>query len=454
MSKRKSVVGKKSSSPRMDGWKNVLTGIGVKGRDRREASCIEWELMDEQTAEELYAASDTAGKIVDEVVNEAFREGYELGADDENQLAGLTDEGERLKVDDKFQEAWKLARLYGGSGIIPIPRDVTQLNKPFIPERIDKIESLLVLSRWELPRQQIQYDIRSPNFSYPKSYRLCPRGGASKTGDFDQMNEVIHHSWVLRFDGAFLPRVKFLANNHWHDSVLNKCRQAIRNFDGAHSAISATLDDFSIAVMKLDGLARKIAEDKDDEILKRMEIANLSRSVMKTIMLDAEHEDYQYQDRQLSGVAEIVKQIGGRLVVASNMPHTKILGESPEGSNATGNSTTKDWYDHVASQQQAYVDPKLLTLWKWIMSAKKGPTKGQVPKGLKTVYAPLWQESEGEQAKTRFFQAQTDEKYIVNAVLDPTEVAVSRFGTGKYSLNTTLADDRTKLQKRKKTEET
>lgn len=425
---------------KFDGWKNILTGLGIKGRDKRESAIIEWEILMESPAENLYSQSDVAGKIVDEVISESFREGYTLKADDmPTEIQGaINDERERLKVDEKFQEAWRFARLYGGGAIIVIPRDITKLSQPFIPESVDEIQSLLVLTRWELPRGLIEYDIRSPNFGMPKNYRICPRGGAGETNGVDVMNEEVHHSRVLRFDGAFLPRINFLKNNHWHDSILNKAQRAIRDYDIAMSSVSATLEDFSIGVMKISGLQQALSEDNDGIIMKRMEINSLAKSVAKMIVLDADKESYEYQDRQLSGVADCVKLVAGRLVVASNMPHTKILGESPLGSNATGNSTTKDWLDHVKSQQVSYVDCRLLKLWKWILLAKKSPTGGKLPVGLKIHYPPLWQEPASVQADIRLKTAQADASDIAMSVLQPTEVAISRYGSGDYSTQTTL----------------
>lgn len=439
----------------MDGWKNILTGLGVKGRDRRESTVVDWEIMHETDAENLYSQSDVAGKIVDEVIHEAFREGYSVKADDftpETQLL-IIDERERLKVDEKFQEAWRYARLYGGAGIIIIPKDVTKLNTPFVPESIQEIQNLLVLTKWELPRQAIEFDIRSPNFGNPISYRICPRGGAGgKSSEADQMNEEIHHSRIIRFDGAFLPRMNYLKNNHWHDSVLNKAQKAIRDYEIAMSSVSATLDDFSIAVMKIKDLSKSVSEDKDDLIIRRMEIAQMARTVAKTIILDADNESYEYQNRALTGVADAVKIVAGRLVVASNMPHTKILGESPLGSNATGNSTTQDWNAFVKSQQTTYVDPRLLKLWKWIFLAKKSPTGGKIPAGLKLVYVPLWQEPASAQADVRLKTSQADQADIMSGILDPNEVAVSRYGSGEYSTQTILMkrNDRSRVVPPKK----
>lgn len=440
MAKKSKVMEAVKRAARMDGWKNILTGLGIKGKDRRKASRLEWEIMDETEADDFYSASDIARKVVGEVVADAFREGYELQADDlkkdKGLSGGLEEESQRLQVDDKLAEAWELSRLYGGSGIIAMPRDITKLSQPLIPESIDEIQSLLVLSRWELPRQTIETDVRSPNFARPKTYRICPRTGA------DQMNEEVHHSRVLRFDGAYLTRIRYFRNNLWHDSYLNVCKDPIRDYDAALAAVSATLDDFSIGVMKMKDLTRNVAEDADDLITRRLEIMNISRSVAKMIVIDADSEEFTYQDRQLAGVADCVKLIAGRLVVASNMPHTKILGESPQGSNATGNSTTKDWYDHVGSQQRRFLNPRLIALWKWILAAKKSPTRGKVPMGLKALYRPLWQEPDSVQAGMRFQQAQSDQIYIQNGVVEPAEVAISRFGSGEYSNETQLIDDR------------
>lgn len=423
---------------RMDGWNNILTGMNIKSRDRRASTMVEWNYMTEDEADEFYAGSDIARKIVDEIVEEGFREGYELKADDVTPelLKKLKDENQRLQIDEKMAEAAKLAREHGGSAIIPIPRDISLLEKPMVPGSITQIKSLLVLSRWELPRQQVETDIRNPNFGKPRSYRICPRTGAS------QMNVEVHHSWLVRFDGVYLPRVLYFRNNMWHDSVLNVARTAIRNYEGATDAVSNALDDFSIAVSSIKGLAQAISEDADDVVLKRLEIMNMSRSIARTMIIDADNEKFEYQNRSLTGLADSTAIITGRLVVTSGMPHTKILGESPEGSNATGNSTTKDWYDKVKAWQVKYIKPRGLALWTMVLSVKKSPTKGEVPDGLDMEFKALWQEPESVQATTRLATSQADQADITNGVLTPNEVAKSRYGSGTYSMETKLDNDR------------
>jgi phage-related protein (TIGR01555 family) len=439
MSKKKSAA-MAAFTTRLDGWKNVLTGLGIKGKDKRKSSQVSWCQMTEVEADELFSGSDTARKIVSEVVADALSKGYDFKAEEEiapELQSKLIEEGERLQVDAKIQEAWLTARQHGGAVILLIPNDLTKMNTPFVPEAVGEIKSLLVLSRWELAHDQVENDIRSSNYGLPRTYRINPKSARGANA-----NETVHYSRLIRFDGDWLPKQNFIKNNYWHDSVLNKAQEPIRDYDNAVSAVSAALDDYSVGVMKIKNLQQMIAEDKDDLVVRRMEIANLGKSVSKTVILDAESEEFTYQDRQLTGVADCVRLISGRLVVVSKMPHTKILGESPQGSNATGNSTTKDYYDYVKSEQENYLDPRLRLLWKWILLAKKSPTGGKVPAGFELVYAPLWQEPESVQADVRLKTSQADEIDIRNGVLDPNEVAVSRWGSGEYSRRTQLMAER------------
>ncbi|KKM23144.1 hypothetical protein LCGC14_1618110, partial [marine sediment metagenome] len=57
-------------------------------------------------------------------------------------------------------------------------------------------------------------------------------------------------------------------------------------------------------------------------------------------------------------------------------------------------------------------------------------------------WVPLWQLTEEEEAKRRKSVAESDAIYINSGVLDPTEVANSRFGGEVYSAETVLDDQR------------
>lgn len=423
-------IGKKVVA-RFDAWLNILTNMGVKNKDKRMGTSAYWAPMVETDCDALYAGSDVARKICEDLPSESFREGYEVKADaltdDVNKL--LLDETDRLKFNEKVLEAAVWARIYGGSAIIPITDNVLELAKPFNPNNIRRVRNLLVVSRFELIQAEIDNDIRSPNFGRPLTYRICPRG-------VNANNRIIHYSHVIRFDGAPLPRLLFQQNNYWHDSILNACQQPIADYESVMGSLTSALQDFSVGVFKIKGLHEQIAQGDDESVVNRMQIVSLTRSIARAIVVDADTEDFTYQDRTMSGVNEGVDKVSGRLVVASNMPHTRILGESPDGSNATGNSTTSQWYDTVASYQKNYLTERLIKLYDILFLQKEGPTKGVIPVGYEFEFAPLWQLPLPEEIAAREKQANIDEKYIQNGVTTPEQVTQSRFGSGKYSYET------------------
>jgi phage-related protein (TIGR01555 family) len=114
------------------------------------------------------------------------------------------------------------------------------------------------------------------------------------------------------------------------------------------------------------------------------------------------------------------------------------MGQAPAGLNATGDSDIRWFYDHVAASQVKELRPQLNRLVRILLRAKTGPTKGTEPESWKVVFPPLWEMTDLEKAELRNKQAQTDVAYIQAGVLDPSEVAVSRFGGEEYSTDTHL----------------
>ena len=53
-------------------------------------------------------------------------------------------------------------------------------------------------------------------------------------------------------------------------------------------------------------------------------------------------------------------------------------------------------------------------------------------------FNPLFQLDRETEEKSRFFQAQIDEKYINAGVVSKEEITQSRFGTGRYNYDTIL----------------
>lgn len=419
---------------RLDGWFNVFSGLGVKGRDKRVSNELSQEFMDEITAETLYAGDDVAAKIVDTLPEEALREWIEIkgiDADIEESIMGALDD---IGARNLLKQAWAWGRMYGGAALFLSIDDGMDPSEPVKEDRIYSIKSLTLLSRWELSPSQINSNIDSPFFGEPEIYRL------QTSQPTNYVETYIHHSRLLRFDGVVLPRRMRIQNNYWGDSVFTRSQTAIQNYNSANDSAVSALQDFSVGVFQMKNLSELISSGQEGIVRTRLELMNLSKSVIKSIVLDAD-ETFTHQSKSLTGVPEVLKSAAARLVVASGIPHTKLLGESPSGLGATGDSEERNYYDHVKNQQNVILRPVLDTLLRYLLLSKKGPTQGLIPDGWTYDFVPLWQMSDKENADMQYVIAQKDQIYIQNNVLDPHEVAVSRYGGEKFSLDTVIDMD-------------
>jgi phage-related protein (TIGR01555 family) len=124
------------------------------------------------------------------------------------------------------------------------------------------------------------------------------------------------------------------------------------------------------------------------------------------------------------------------------MPVTRMLGEAPAGLNGTAEQDGEFWREKVEGGRKWLV-PHLNKLARVIFSAQRvagepSPTGSEEPSDWQVEFPALRQLSELDEATLRKTQAETDHMYVQDGVLDPVEVAVSRFGGPGYSTETKL----------------
>ena len=69
---------------------------------------------------------------------------------------------------------------------------------------------------------------------------------------------------------------------------------------------------------------------------------------------DKEREDVSNVQTSLAGATDIVRQSLENVAAINRTPAVKLLGISPSGFNATGESDITNYYDHIRSQQELY----------------------------------------------------------------------------------------------------
>ena len=424
--------GKVATQERLDGWSNILTGLGQINKDKNLSTLPEVSFLDQGLVEALYQVDDISAKIVDLPVNEMFREGFKINIpDDDGRISDwIFEELERLKAMNHLIHMFKEGRLYGSACLFFGTKGSKEAKVPASPNQT--VDYLRVIDRYRLnpSTSNLDQDLSAEDFGYPLFYSLI--------GGMSDQSLTIHKSWIYRFDGVRLPYNLMQMNGYWGDSVLSRPFRIIQIFNSAYFALGGVVQDFNTPVFKLQNLVEMIAQNKEEKILQRMALAMLTSSVFKGIVLQTD-ESYERTSTTVTGVSDLVNSIKDRLATAAEIPHTILFSEAPGGSlGGTGTSEKMDWYDKIKALQSNIMTPALMEVIKRVCMAKGSITGGIMPENLTVEYFPLWQPTEKEQLETKKLQADIDSAYIASGVYSPEEVAVSRFGSGEYSYDTKL----------------
>lgn len=437
-----------------DGWKNISTGLGIQGRDKRLGSTFAGAPRLSHNVEflnELYHGDDLVARIINLTPQEMYREwidltaGTEEGRADQEMSALIIQKLDELGAQTHFTDAEVWSDLYGGSLIIIGADDKQDASEPLDMDRIETVDFLNVVDRFEVEVDSFYDDPMEDKFGLPKTYRLTatsdvqpPQGVTQIKGEF---NAIVHESRTIRFEGQRTSRRKRRENKGWGDSVLERYIDVIRDFQGASAGIMHLLHDFSQGVFKIKGLAKALASDKDQLVIKRLMMLDIARSIVRAVPLDADGEEFERRGAGVAGLADLYDRMMMRMSAATSYPVTMLFGRSPAGMNATGESDIRLYYDHVSARQETQARPRIEYLLQVLFHAKQGPTGGKEPDSWNFEFNPLFQESAKEKAEARLAVAKADEVYLRQGVLDPDEVANSRFGGDTYSPETMLDDE-------------
>lgn len=441
---------------REDAWANPQTGLGIMGLDKSRAAAFlpPWRVLDQELTS-LYNGSDIAAKIVGKRPEEMFRRGFEVEAPGID--ASATDDvreyaSERLDLETNLREGKRWGRLYGGCLLYMNIDDGRMPWEPLDEENIRSFDAIsLVDRRYSYVQSQYSgmgagsskygraqiYLISNAVAGYgwneyaSKSIEKVPERELRERG---AQVALVHETRCIRFDGNPADVVTRQNLAGWSWSVLQRVYDAMRQFDGAFDAAGYLLSDASQGVIKLQGLFKAITAGQRAALTARMQLMDQSRSVLRSIVLDAggpdgkNAEDFTRVPTPFSGIPELLDRMMLRMCAAADIPPQEIFGQGGGGLNAAGEAqaAVRKWYDGIESEQQNELGPQIKRVFRLLSLAKKGPLKGRDLK-WKVHFKPLWSPTDKELAETRYANAQRDAIYIEQGVVKPEEVAVDLF---------------------------
>lgn len=423
-----------NSGLRLDGWNNLFTGMGVASKDKNTATKFsKSSKLDEITLTFMYRFDGLAKRVINLPANEMVRMWFKVEGDPDSKIIDSLQEIHTKKITKKLLY-W--ARLFGGSlGVLGIDDGVGDLEKPVNMNRVKGLHFITPFDRHrvEWTTDDTYADPSHPKFGQPEIYTIYPINAAIPSFR-------VHETRTIRFDGEEIPDRSLHENNQWYDSVLQSVHDRLRSMGNIYGGVENIINEFVISTLQMDGLQDLIANGQEDLVQKRLNLIDMSKHILNTVLLDSE-EKFEKKSSTTTGLDKIIDKFIHGLSSVTGIPVVLLMGQSPAGLSATGDSDIRFWYDNVASMQ----DDDLLSQMNYLVDLCAIGLNIN-PDDVRVKFNPLWQPTEKETAETRKLTAETDEIYISNSVLTPEEIALSRFGGETYSSETQLlTEDRMSL---------
>jgi uncharacterized protein len=434
-----------SAALRLDGWTNVLSGMGTS-RDRSTATRFDSGVrISRQLADNLVHEDPLFRTIAMRPPQEMTRKGIEIAIDDDpGGGKAVSQVLEEIAARKTICAGITWAGVHGG-GILVVGADDGQedMATPLNEQGIRAVRWVNSLHRWQVRPLGKNEDPLSKGYGLPEAYEVLPGAGNAVAA-----GTVVHASRTIRLCGLATSADRRALLEGWDESVLLPVYETVRDFVAAHKGIAYQLSDGAVGKFRVKNLAQMLTQGETgaELIRTRLALLDMCKSAFRAIPLDSEGEDFTREAMPLSGVPEAFDRLASLISMATGMPQTVLFGRSPAGLSATGESDLSLWYDMIGARQEDELRDVWERIIRLVLLSKEGPTRGQEPAAWSFRFRPLWQESGKEQAEKRLITAQADAIYAaLPGGLTGTEIVESRYGGGEWSPETVLmltADER------------
>jgi hypothetical protein len=402
----------------------LFSGQGVRNQDRKVSTTFSAKnFMDEQELTDLYVDDGFAKRVVNLLPGDMLRAGFDIEGDPDELVCARLEE---LKAMREIERLLRWSRLFGGAiCVMGIDDGTLDMALPINETQIRNIIFLRVYDRYRITwtTGDLYNDPKNPKYGKVAVYTINPLGMQSFR---------VHESRCLVLDGIDIPDMARSMNNSWGASALQHCYEQIRSLGGIYGGLESIVDDFVTGTLAIKNLAGLINSDQSALVKERLEILDLSKHIINTILLDADNEVYTKHASSVAGLGDIVDKFFTALSITTGIPQRVFMGKQSGGLNNEGKGETDDWNNVVSVAQITELQPILEVLIRFIMLSKEGPFRGVEPDDWGIKFKPLEVMNEKEEAEIKKLHADTDTAYVNAGVLDAAEVALSRFGGEVY----------------------
>lgn len=377
----------------MDSLVNFVTGMGL-GKDKSAQTQYGFNIIDRSQLDFAYRGDWVARKVVNIPAQDSTREWRQWQAP-ATDIEKIEAEEKRLGLQRKVKLAMIKARLYGGAGLILGTGDTD----PSLPLNADSIgegglKYVHVVSRYDIASGLLNLDLMSEYYGQPEYYEIRSVAGRPAVR--------MHPSRMVRFIGNELPDPLMTVDGGWGDSILQVLDDAIKNVGLTTQSAAILVNEAKIDVINIPNLMQNIStKDYKDRLTERMTLANTSKSLLSTLLLDGE-EKWNRNVQTFTGLPDILKLYLTIACGAADIPDTRFIGQSKGGLGANGEENTRNYYDMISSEQNTELTPTLTPLDEVLIRS----ATGKRDKSTFFEWNPLWQMDEVQKATIGYQKAQ------------------------------------------------
>jgi len=334
---------------------NLVSGLGAWGKDKAAHRQFVLQLMNQQECDNAYRGDWIARKIVDIPAFDMTRE-WRTFQVDRKDISTMEAEEKRLGIRQKVHKAIWWARLRGGSGLV-LDDGASDLMRPLQINGKGDLKQVLVLPRNRLTAGTVQWDPYDPdgNFDLPTYYNLA--GG--------QRGSVqVHHSRVITFMGAPIPDDDTGSGETkvYGDPILLAVRDAVMQASATNQGISSMIEEAKVDVVKVPGLLGAVlTKEFRDQMQTRWELAAMLKALNGVLLIDG-NEEWERKEINFAGMTDVAKLFLQVVSGAADIPATRMIGQAPQGMNATGESDLQNYEAMIGAKQRNDLDPRMARL--------------------------------------------------------------------------------------------
>ncbi len=384
----------------LDAFSNPLYHIGMYSQSPLEATSYPLRQLTDNYAlmTSLWRDNWVVQNVVGLLVDDMLAPWYKVPGVTPDMKQALEQLERTTGLRESLSDGLKWGRLYGGAVGLILVRGQSDLSKPLDLDMVypGSFQGLYILDRWQGVNPNMGLMLERGK-EVPSSYSITDGTGHTVAR--------VDASRVVRFGGRELPRVAREANQYWDESEVEALYNEVVAHDNVSANLAALTFQANVNTIEVKGLQQLLSMSPADVQRRFWSVIQAQAALRSNFGYNVVEQGTKLTNTQYSftGLSDVYEAMCLNLCGASHYPMTKLFGRSPGGLNSTGESDSRNYYDYVKNQREAKLRPVLekllpvLALSAW----------GQVPRGMRVEFPPLWTPTAKEAAEIGKNKAET-----------------------------------------------